>query len=256
MHIIDRYAYASRIRRVDPAQKAGLALLVIVLCLLLNRPAVGVMAVIWMWGLLVFWAGVPGRVFARVLFVEGLFLVLAVVGVALSFSLTPPSSSFQTIQVGPLWVGTTPASLSLAALLVSRALGCAAAMNFLALTTPLVDLVELLRRWRVPMLLIDLVSLIYRFIFVLLASMQRMQTAQQSRLGYSTFWNGMKSAGLLGSRLFVDAYQRSQRMQIALESRCYNGDLRVLPITYHHDRRVYWFGSAMSVSLVLLWGIA
>jgi cobalt/nickel transport system permease protein len=255
VHLIDRYAYTSRIRRIDPAQKAGLVALVIVLCLLLNRPAVGLVAVAWMAVLSVCWSRVPGRVVGRMLLAEGLFLVLAVVGVALSFSTAPLPPPFQSIQVGPLWVGTSPASLALAVLLVSRALGCAAAMNFLALTTPLVDLVELLRRLRVPAVLIDLMSMMYRFVFVLLESTQRMHTAQQSRLGYASRRAAMRSSGLLASRLFVDAYQRSTRMQMALESRGYTNDLRVLPIAYRHDARMYALGAAVAGSLLLAWGL-
>jgi cobalt/nickel transport system permease protein len=138
---------------------------------------------------------------------------------------------------------------------VSRALGCAAAMNFLALSTPLVDLVELLRRWRVPVVLIDLASVMYRFVFVLLESMQRMYTAQQSRLGYATRRAALRSSGLLASRLFVDAYQRSTRMQTALESRGYAGDLRVLPLAYRHDARMYVLMVAVVGSMALAWGL-
>jgi cobalt/nickel transport system permease protein len=253
MHLIDRYAYRSRIRDIDPAQKAALAGLVIGTCLLLDTPAVGLVAVAWMAALTVFWAGVPWRVVGRVLLAEGLFLVLAVVGVALSFSIAPPPPAFQGVQIGPLWVGTTPASLALAALLVSRALGCAAAMNFLALSTPLVDLVELMRRMRVPLVLIDLASVMYRFVFVLLESMQRMYTAQQSRLGYATRRAALRSSGLLASRLFVDAYQRSKRMQTALESRGYTDDLRVLPIEYRQHELMYVLMVAVCGSLMLAW---
>lgn len=253
MHLIDRYAYTNRICRIDPAQKAGLAILVMILCLGLNRPAVGLVAVIWVGVLAVGWAGLPGRLVARVLLVEGLFLGLAVVGIALSFSRVPPPTSFWGWQVGPFWVSTSAASLSLATLLVTRALGCAAAMNFLALTTPLVDLIDLLRRLRVPVLLIDLMSLVYRFIFILLDSMQRMYTAQQGRLGYSSRRAALRSAGLLASQLFIDAYQRSQRMHLALESRGYTGDLRVLPVIYRHDPKTYWFGAAIGASMVLAW---
>jgi cobalt/nickel transport system permease protein len=251
--IIDRYAYTNRMRSLDPAQKGGLALLVITLCLLLNRPLVGIVAVGWVWVITTQWAGIPGRVFGRLLLVEGSFLVLAVVGVALSVSTTPPPATTWQWNIGPLWVSSSTAALEHAALLVSRALGSAAAMNFLALTTPLVDIVELLRRLRVPALLIDLMVIIYRFIFILLERREHMYIAQQSRLGYSTRWNAMKSTALLGSRLFVEAYRHSQRMQVALESRGYDGTLRVLPIDYRHDGRVVWVGIAMGSSLLLAW---
>ncbi|NJN65593.1 MAG: cobalt ECF transporter T component CbiQ [Chloroflexaceae bacterium] len=256
MQLIDRYAYANRLRNIDPAQKTALAVLVIGLCLLLNRPAVGLVATAWMGGLTVVRAGVPWAVVGRVLLAEGLFLVLAVVGVALSFSTSPPPPPFRSFQVGALWIGGNPASFSLAGLLVSRALGCAAAMNFLALTTPLMDLVHLLRQLRMPPVLIDLICVMYRFVFILLERMQRMHTAQQSRLGYATRRAALRSSGLLASRLFVDAYQRSTRMQTALESRGYTGDLRVLPLNYRYDARLSVLGAAVGSSLLLVWGFS
>jgi cobalt/nickel transport system permease protein len=127
-------------------------------------------------------------------------------------------------------------------------------MNFLALTTPLVDLVDLFRRWHVPTLLIDLMTVIYRFIFVLLDSFNRMYTAQESRLGYSSsFYRSLVNAGLLGSRLFIDAYQRSRRLQVALASRNFSGDLRVLPASYESSWTVVAASVAVGSSMVLVW---
>jgi cobalt/nickel transport system permease protein len=190
VHLIDRYAYSNRIHTVDPAYKAGLAFIVLMLCLLLNEPLV-----------------------------------------------------------------SSPEAVSQAIILVTRALGAASAMNFLALTTPLVDIVELLRRWHVPLILIDLMTVIYRFIFVLLETLNRIYIAQDSRLGYHTsYFRVMNSAAMLGSRLFIDAFQRSRRLQLALESRGYDGgDLRVLPSRYTFDHTLLWLGGAAVVSLVLAW---
>lgn len=173
MHIIDQYAYANRIRTVDPGQKAAIAGLALLLCLALNRPVVGLLALLWMWGLTTFWAGLPPRTFGRVILAEGFFLLLSVLGILVSFSLSPPVTSWRW-QVGELWLSSSPAAVNTALHLVTRSLGAAAAMNFLALTTPLVDLVDLLRRLRCPLLLIDLMTLIYRFIFVLLESLNEM----------------------------------------------------------------------------------
>jgi cobalt/nickel transport system permease protein len=110
-----------------------------------------------------------------------------------------------------------------------------------------------MRRWRVPELLIDLATLMYRFIFVLLESLERMLIAQESRLGYRTYRRGMVSAGLLGSQLFIDAYRRSQRLQTALEARGYDGVLRVLPGQYRRDPALLRVGLTAIVTLGLGW---
>jgi cobalt/nickel transport system permease protein len=256
LHIIDQYAYNNRIRSVEPAYKAGLAFTVLLLCLVLNEPLVGIVAVGWMYLLAVRLAGLSARTFGRVLVAETTFLMLTTIGVVISLSLTDPRGiSTWAWHLGPIWVSSSPDSLYQGVALVTRALGAASAMNFLALTTPLVDLVDLCRRWHVPVLLIDLMTLIYRFIFVLLESLNRMYMAQDSRLGYTTsYYRAMSSAGLLGSRLFIDGYQRSRRLQTALESRGYDGgDLRVLPSGYEFDRKILWIGLAAVASLFLVW---
>ncbi|MGQ9928237.1 MAG: cobalt ECF transporter T component CbiQ [Chloroflexaceae bacterium] len=250
MHIIDRYAYGNAIRGVDPAQKGGLALIAMLLCLVLKQPAVGLLTLGWMFALATLWARVPARAFGRALLTEAPFLLLSLVGVALSVSLAPLAGP--ALRLGPLWIGSGPESLLLAMRLFTRALGCAAALNFLILTTPLLDLIELLRRLRMPETLIDLMSLTYRAIAVLLESLQRMATAQDARLGYAGPWRALRSASLLGSQLFLDAYRRSQRLQMALESRGLAGPLRVLPLAYRRDRRARWFGAALAASLLLV----
>lgn len=255
MQIIDRYAYTNRLRKVDPAYKAGFAMTVLALCLLLDEPGVGLVALAWMWVMAVLVAGLPAAAFSRILFAQGVFLILVTAGVAISVSIKDPGATNAWVwRVGPTWFSSGPESLDQAAHVVTRALGATAAMNFLAMTTPLVDLVDLFRRMRVPAILIDVMTVMYRFIFVLLGSLNRTYVAQDSRLGYSSRGRSMISAGLLGSRLFIDSYQRSQRLQTALDARGYDGELRVLPPDYQRNNTpLLVAGLAVLASLFLVW---
>jgi cobalt/nickel transport system permease protein len=204
----------------------------------------------------VYVTGISRRVFGRLLLAEGTFLLLTTIGVVLSVSLTEPHQfSDWAWRVGPVWISTSIDALYQAANLIARALGAAAAMNFVALSTPLIDLIALFRRWHIPVILIDVMTLIYRFIFVLLESLNRIYQAQDSRLGYHTsYFRAMNSAALLGSRLFIDAFQRSRHLQIALESRGYDGgDLRVLPTTYTVERKILWIAVTVVLCMALAW---
>jgi cobalt/nickel transport system permease protein len=66
----------------------------------------------------------------------------------------------------------------------------------------------------------------------------------------------MRSIGLLASRLFIDAFQRSQRLQKALESRGYDQELRVLPSQYHRDPAILLAGVLVVTSQLLAWRAA
>jgi len=234
MRLLDRYAYSNRIRRLHPAYKAGCSLIAMFLCLGSNQLFVSIPILVLMLGLSIVWAGIPWRFMLKLSLAEGSFLLLSVLSVAVSVSGIPDSGA---LALGPLWFNLSSESALQAINLLARALGCVAAMNFLALTTPMVDLMELLRRLRVPTLLIDLMGLMYRFIFVLLDSLERMVLAQQVRLGFWGWRNILHSAARIGANLFIEAFRRSLKLETALQGRAWNGDLRVLPHEFEHPFR-------------------
>lgn len=251
LRVIDQYAFANRLRAVDPLHKAALAGMTILLCLILDRPLVGWLALAWMVTVTVWYARVPLRVAGAVIGAESAFLALSVIGIAVSVGSEPPPAALLAIPFGPLWLSATGASVQTALHVLGRALGSAAALNGLILTTPLIDLIELLRRLRAPVLLIELMALSYRALFVLLDTLDQMVTAQTARLGYASWRATMRSSALLGSRLFIVAYQRSQALEVALTARGFAGDLRVLPLSYTVDRQLWLIGVMIGGSLVV-----
>lgn len=231
MHLLDRYAYSNRIHRLHPAYKAGCSLLAMAACLGINRLFASLSILIFMLSLTVFWAGLPGRFVLKLSLAEGGFLLAGVLGVAISVSSVPNPDA---LAVGSLWFNLSAGSAWMAVDLLARSLGCVAAMNFLALTTPMVDLMDLLRRMRVPSLLVELMGLMYRFIFVLLDSLDRMILAQKVRLGFRNWRSSLHNAAQIGANLFIEAFRRSQKLEIALQGRAWDGSLRVLPQEYEH----------------------
>ncbi|MDW8325009.1 MAG: cobalt ECF transporter T component CbiQ [Anaerolineales bacterium] len=251
MRLIDTYAYANRLRRFDPALKVGLTLWVILLCLTLNRPLVSAATLAWMLALGMVWAGLPARVVLKLLFVEGMFLLLGVLGIIVTAGLEPPVGP--TLQIGPLWLAVSPEAVGTALALVGRSLGCAAALNLLALTTPLVDLITLGRRLHVPELLLDLMTLTYRFIFTLLECLERMRLAQEARLGYATPHRALSSAAWIAANLLTETLRRSRQLQLALECRGWEGRLRVLPGEYVCPRHTGVIALLVTGTLIAAW---
>jgi len=222
-------------------------------CLLMPHPAVGFVAFVWMAVLTTLWARIPTIVFMRVLFAEVTFLLVSVIGITMSIQLSPPSDALFAWSAVGMWVSVSAESFELALMTFARALGCATALNFLILTTPLVDIIELIRRIRIPDVLIEIMVLLYRSIFVLLDSLIRIATAQNARLGYHNMWSGFRSSAMLGSQLFLVAYRRSQRMRVALESRGLDGPICVVASRYTKDNRVWVLNIALTVSLCAAW---
>ncbi|HIX63077.1 MAG TPA: energy-coupling factor transporter transmembrane protein EcfT, partial [Candidatus Mediterraneibacter colneyensis] len=74
----------------------------------------------------------------------------------------------------------------------------------------------------------ELMLLIYRFIFVLSETASAITVSQNSRLGNRDFRTKVRSFGALGTSLFILALKRSNALYDAMESRCYDGKIRVL----------------------------
>ena len=70
--------------------------------------------------------------------------------------------------------------------------------------------------------------LIYRFIFLLSATASAISTAQEARLGNRTFRTRVRAFGGMASAVFILAIRRSGAVYDAMESRCYDGEIRVL----------------------------
>ena len=252
--LIDRFAYGNRLRHTDPALKTAIALAVLGLCLVLNTPAASLFALGWMSLLTVAVARIPARVFAGILLGESTFLALATVGIAVTVAAAPPPvETLWRVHFGVLWIFGTAGGMSAAAHTVARAVGATAAMNFLALTTPLVDLVELMRRRRVPDALIDITATVYRATFLLLDNFNQIYTAQQCRLGYISARRSMHSAALLGGNLFIKTFQKGKRLQLALDARGFDGNLRVLPAQYRPNRALAAWGVGGIMAMLGIW---
>ncbi|OAM88904.1 cobalt ECF transporter T component CbiQ [Termitidicoccus mucosus] len=92
-----------------------------------------------------------------------------------------------------------------------------------AFTSPLSRTLALLRRFRVPAALIDLMGLAYRTIFLLDESRAAILRAQQNRLGWRNARRALRSAGLAAAALFTRTHARAARLERGLQSRGYDG---------------------------------
>jgi cobalt/nickel transport system permease protein len=122
--------------------------------------------------------------------------------------------------------------------ILTRALASVSCLYFLMLTVPFSEILQTLRYLRFPVLLSDLLLLMYRFIFILLNTASELLTAQNSRGGYRTWRSGMKSLALLIGQLLQRTLQRYSQFSLGLEARGFISEFRVWhPRRYHPQGR-------------------
>lgn len=221
---IDAAAYACRWQDVAPSAKALFAVAGIAAAWLARSPAA--LALLALLPMLATLAGarVPLRTYLAVALAPLGFLTLS----CLTMLVTPAAGG------GWQW---NFALLPAVARIALRSLAVLAAVLGLVLTTPMPDLLLLLRRLRAPALLLDMMALCYRMLFVLRQAWDEGSTAQSARLGHSGWRQSWRSMGLLAGQMAVQVWQRASALQLAADARAWQGSLRFLPAHFPHARR-------------------
>ncbi len=132
----------------------------------------------------------------------------------------------------------------------------------LAASTPFPDLMMAMRAVRIPRLLVSIFGLMWRYLFVLVDEVLRMLRARAARSGQSDqpglktggslAWRARIAGGMAGS-LFLRAFERSDRIYMAMAARGYDGEVRAAPLP--PVSRLAWvalFGGLAVLALLIL----
>ena len=248
---IDSYAYNNNLITVHPVEKSLFAMITMVVCLQSPTVITPLIVLMLMAVGIIFVAGIPVRVFIRLLFVPFSFLLISVLTIAFSISTTP--SGFWLAQtINGLTIGIHYPDLITAVHLFFKSLGSVACLYFLALTTPITEIIAVLNKLRVPVIITELMVLIYRFIFVFMETAISINRAQSSRLGYVTMKSSFRSMSCLFSALLGKVFVKSQELYNAMAARCYTGEIRVLTKEHPISYRNYIIIVGLEIPLILL----
>ena len=245
----DRYAYGSKLRRVDPLAKLLAAAIPAAVCLAAGSLAVCILTLVAMFAVCLKLGGTRGCVVLHLLRIPSGFLLLAVITIAVDRIST--NDGLLSLQIGVNRYGVTASSLLESAEVFARAMAVVMCMYFFTLTTPMTDFTRALARLHLPRLFIELMEMIYRFIFVLTDTANRIKTAQASRLGYRDAKTRMKSTGVLASMVFLRAYRKSDKVFTALEARGYTGALLTAASDYESGLVVLITGAFVVCAQIL-----
>ena len=233
---IDRYAQHSRLCGVSPFVKAAFAVAVLLLCVGADAVAVSLVVSVGMLAACIVCSGAPARYVFSLMTIPVVFIVFSCLAIVFEVGRTP--LGYFDIPLFGIYLSATAAGLRSALLLFLKAYGAVACLYFLSLTTPMQEILEVLRALHLPRLVIELMYLIYRYIFLLLDVQNRMTIAAQSRLGYADRHNAWYTFTHISGNLLASSFRRSGACFDAMEARCYDGTLRFLtrqaPVRWRH----------------------
>jgi cobalt/nickel transport system permease protein len=175
--------------------------------------------------LVLFFAKIPVRFYLKLLLYPIVLVALTCVVIALFFGYQEPLTEVNLL--GLRWTVFRD-GITLGVNTFFRVAGGLSTQFFLVLTTPMTSILLILRKARVPNVLIEMSLLIYRYIFVFVEVMETIHTAQELRLGYSGLKKRLRSTSLLIGSLFIRTLEQGERTFTAMNARGYDGEIRTL----------------------------
>ncbi len=223
-HHIDRYAQGrSPVHALDARAKTAAVLAYLFVLISFDRYAVSAlvpMAVAPLGMLLI--AGVSVRFALRRVLILSPFIVF--LAAACPFY----DRAWHVVVFGPWQFTVTGGWLTAAGITVKFALGVAA-LTALMCTTPFSALLEALRWFRVPKLLVMQLGFLYRYLFVLTGEAMRLKRARDFRGAHlAPARRRLAAAGGVVGSLLVRTLDRSDRIHLAMQARGYRGEPHAL----------------------------
>lgn len=248
---IDFYAYASKIRCWNPTFKVVFSFTTLLLCIVLNNPFVSIAVIMGMAFLTVIKGGLPLGAYISVLMIPITFIILGTIAIGIDFSSQPVGQFNLFIGVG--YVFTSIEKLQEMSFLMLKVFGAISAMIMMTLSTPSSEIIGVLRKAHVPKLIIELMNLIYRYIFILLDVFNNMRNSADARQGYCDFKTSCYTFGSVASNLLVVSLKKANAYYTAMEARGYEGDLVFLEEEKKLQLSHLIIGASFLIFLILLW---
>ena len=146
---VDYFAYASGLRQWNVSFKVIFAVLCLLLCIILDNIYVSVMVILMMGYLTVVVGGLPFHHYISMMLIPIVFLLFGSAAIAIGFSLEP-AGQYHVGIFHLFYIYCSNASLLRAAGLILKALGAVSALYMMTLTTPLGELISVLRKAHIP----------------------------------------------------------------------------------------------------------
>jgi cobalt/nickel transport system permease protein len=224
--LLEDVAQTNNLRTVNTYLKLVAGLGAITLCLFATSyPAplfiAGILSLV-----IIFLARIPVRLYAGLFFVP---LIFSLMSVSVIILLSGGNDVYWSwMPFSWLSLSVTTESINTGFFVLCRVIGGMTALMFIALTTPMTDLFEVMRRCRVPESVIDLAMIIYRTIFLIIGQLVITYQAQIMRLGYGSFRESISSFSTLCGSAFITSWDSGEDLIRAMDARCYDGRFAVL----------------------------
>jgi len=155
-------------------------------------------------------------------------------------------------NAGVVTFGVSEAGLQQGMLILFRSFSGIAVLYALVLNTSISDMIYVLRKLKVPEVVLDLMVLVYRNIFILSDTAQSIYISQKSRMGHRNLKTSLRSTAQLGGSAFVLSGVRAEQLFRSMESRGYTGRIHNLPAEWETNKKIILVSVIIFAALLTL----
>jgi cobalt/nickel transport system permease protein len=250
VHYFDCYPIQSRIRKVHPGFKMGWFVLYTILGLSSHSVLFLCIELLVFLAMTVLTVRISLLRLLRLMAIPAGFVLLGSLSVVLELNPVHPVFSLNGSVVT---FGVSATGLQQSLLIVLRSFASIAVLYALVLNTSISDMIYVLRKLNVPEVLLDIMVLVYRNIFILSDTAQRIYIAQKSRMGHRNLKTSFRSTAQLGGSAFILAGVRAEQLFHSMESRGYTGKIHSLPAEWETDKKFILISVIMFAGLLGLY---
>ncbi|WP_178139249.1 cobalt ECF transporter T component CbiQ [Hathewaya proteolytica] len=246
---MDMYAQKSNMRDVNSQLKLVSSMLLLIYCVSVDITLIHVIIGISMVFLTVGLAKIPRGYYFNLIKLPIAFILISCITIIIDFSKTP--LGIYNFKIGTVFLCVTKTGLLESLKLFFKAYGAVTCLYFLSLTTPMQDIIESLKKIHLPTVVIELMYLIYRYIFLLQDVQNAMTTSAMCRLGYDGGKNAWYTFTHISGNVLVNSFKRSRDSFNAMEARCYEGDLCFLSEEHKVKNKHLLFVLVYAICIIL-----
>jgi cobalt/nickel transport system permease protein len=245
-HTLESYTVSNKLVTIRTGEKIFFSLFTLFIAVYSHSPFLFLLILFTMSSITI-WSGVRIKHYLEVLMIPLTFLLPSIFVLAFLRGSEP----VLTYSIRGMHLAMMREGLELGALLLMRSMAGISCLFFLIMTTPIAEILETMRKFRIPEIVVELSFMVYKLIFVLTEEMESTKIAQDARLGYLR-GNRIKSLSLLLSSMLVRLLKKAQKMERALETRCYAGKMPSLTLRRENQRENREIIHGISPSLILM----
>lgn len=226
VYSIDLYAYSSNMKHMNPKFKIVFAVLALLVCILADNIYVSLFISVTMGIITVCIGKIKIHDYISLLTIPIAFMVMGSIAISVGFSTKPIGQYNMDLKL--FYIYSSNESIVKTLRIILKAFGAISSLYMMTLSTNASEIISSLRSIHIPKIIIELMNLIYRFIFILIEVQCKMKNSAQSRLGYIDFKTSCYSFGSTAGNLLVVSMKKANAYYDAMESRCYNGEMNFL----------------------------